>query len=78
MSAGDCCTDLLGGKGRGEMRGVAAEIEKIRAGWLAEWMGKLASNETPINPYRVIWELMQNVDPADAIVTHSGTRVATR
>ena len=33
-------------------------------------MPKLTSDEVPITPYRVIWEFMKNVDPAQAIVTH--------
>ena len=49
---------------------VAGEIQRIRAAWLAEWMPKLASNEVPITPYRVIWDFMNTIDPRDAIVTH--------
>jgi thiamine pyrophosphate-dependent acetolactate synthase large subunit-like protein len=30
----------------------------------------LTSDETPITPYRVLWEFMQTVPSADAIVTH--------
>ncbi|MEE8318221.1 MAG: thiamine pyrophosphate-dependent enzyme, partial [Dehalococcoidales bacterium] len=26
--------------------------------------------ETPLNPYRIIWELMHTIDPAQAIITH--------
>jgi acetolactate synthase-1/2/3 large subunit len=33
-------------------------------------MPKLASNEIPINPYRVFWEFMRVVDPKEAIITH--------
>jgi acetolactate synthase-1/2/3 large subunit len=66
----DCCRDLLGGGPRGPERGVAAAIARIREGWISQWMAKLAANEVPINPYRVIWEFMHNIDPADAIVTH--------
>ncbi len=33
-------------------------------------MPKLTSAETPLNPYRVIWELMHAVDPAQTIITH--------
>jgi acetolactate synthase-1/2/3 large subunit len=47
-----------------------AEIKTARDEWLKEWMPKLTSDEVPINPYRVIWELTQTVDPAGAIVTH--------
>jgi acetolactate synthase-1/2/3 large subunit len=49
---------------------VAGEIQKIRAAWLDEWMPKLTSNETPISPYRVIWDFMHTIDARDAIVTH--------
>ena len=62
--------DRLGSQVRGGDGAVAQEIESVRNEWLSEWMPKLTSGETPITPYRVIWELMQNVDPADAIVTH--------
>ena len=50
--------------------GVVAEIKTVRKAWLAEWMPKLTSDEVPINPYRVIWDLMDEIDPAQAIVTH--------
>jgi acetolactate synthase I/II/III large subunit len=64
----DACHDLLSGKPR--QNDVAQRIAAIRDEWHQAWMEKLASDEMPINPYRVIWELMKNVDPADAIVTH--------
>jgi acetolactate synthase-1/2/3 large subunit len=49
---------------------VAEEIREIKKGWLAEWMPKLTSDETPINPYRVIWDLMHTVDRENTIITH--------
>ncbi len=58
-----------GGRPAGR-EGVRAEVERVRAAWLAEWAPKLRSDEVPINPYRVIAEFMQAVDPRDAIVTH--------
>ena len=65
----DCAGDLLSGKPR--ENGVAATIAGMREDWLAgSWMARLTSDEVPINPYRVIWELMRNVDPDEAIVTH--------
>ena len=33
-------------------------------------MPKLRSDEVPINPFRVVWELMQSLDPAQTIITH--------
>jgi acetolactate synthase-1/2/3 large subunit len=60
--------DRLGGKERAN--GLAREISERREAWLARWQAKLHSNETPINPYRVIADFMRVVDPAEAIVTH--------
>ena len=33
-------------------------------------MPRLTSNDVPISPYRVIWELDQGLDKANSIVTH--------
>ncbi len=60
----------LGSTSRAEPNGVAAEIAAARAEWMAEWMPLLTSDETPINPYRVIWDLMNTIDRKNAIVTH--------
>ncbi len=62
--------DRLGGKPRGNSDAVAAEIKKQNDAWLEKWMPKLTSNETPLSPYRVIWDLMHTVDVANTIVTH--------
>ncbi len=66
----DAVKDRLGGTSRAGQGAVVSEIKTARDEWLKEWMPKLASDEVPINPYRVIWELTQTVDPAGAIVTH--------
>ncbi|MGH7825428.1 MAG: thiamine pyrophosphate-binding protein, partial [Candidatus Binatia bacterium] len=62
--------DLLGGKERNRDFAVAAEIKKGKTAWMQEWMPKLTSNETPINPYRVMWEFMNLFDRKNVIVTH--------
>ncbi len=54
---------------RGRSDDVAAEIETVREEWLDEWRPKLTSDETPINPYRVINELTNVVDSENAIIT---------
>ena len=59
----------LGGDKRNS-DGVVGEIKTVKEQWLAEWMPKLTSDETPINPYRVVWDLMQAVDQTQTIVTH--------
>ena len=58
-----------GGRPAGR-EGVRAELERVRAAWLAEWASTLGSAEVPMTPYRVIAEFMRAVDPRDAIVTH--------
>jgi len=62
--------ERLGNQGQRGKSTVAEEIKKVKEEWLGEWMPKLTSNEVPINPYRVIWELMHTIDPKQAIVTH--------
>jgi acetolactate synthase-1/2/3 large subunit len=62
--------ERLGSRGRQDKSTVAEEIKKVKEEWLGEWMPKLTSDEVPINPYRVIWELMHTIDPRQAIVTH--------
>ena len=42
----------------------------MRAAWLAEWKLKLTSNEKPLSPYRVIWDLLHTVDVANTVITH--------
>ena len=59
----------LGGGARSS-DAVVAEIKTVKEQWLAEWMPKLTSDEMPINPYRVVWDLNQAVDRTQTIVTH--------
>jgi thiamine pyrophosphate-dependent acetolactate synthase large subunit-like protein len=49
---------------------VADEIKAVREPWLAEWRPKLTSDEVPLNPYRVLWDLAHTVDLDTTIVTH--------
>ena len=66
----EACRDLMGESSIAGNGTAAAEIEQLQRTWLNDWMPKLSSDAKPINPYRVIWEFMQRVDPAEAIVTH--------
>ena len=59
-----------GSEGRPTNQTLHDEIGGIKQRWLDRWMPKLASNETPINPYRVVWDLMHTVDLDNVIVTH--------
>jgi thiamine pyrophosphate-dependent acetolactate synthase large subunit-like protein len=49
---------------------VVQAIRASKDGWLAEWMPRLISDEIPLSPYRVIWDLLQTVDVATTIITH--------
>ncbi len=63
--------DRLGKKNRTERAAtVAEEIKKVKAEWLAQWMAKLTSDEVPLSPYRVLWDLMHTVDVSNTIITH--------
>jgi acetolactate synthase-1/2/3 large subunit len=58
------------GSGKTNNFTVSKEISAVKEEWLRDWMPKLTSEEVPINPYRVIWELNKAVDKAKTIVTH--------
>jgi acetolactate synthase-1/2/3 large subunit len=49
---------------------VGDEIAAAKASRLGSWAPKLTSNETPINPYRVVGELDRLVDKHNCVVTH--------
>ncbi len=66
----DAVRDELGGKPRGRAQALGTRIAKIKAEWLDVWRPKLTSNETPLSPYRVIWDLMHTVDVPNTIITH--------
>jgi thiamine pyrophosphate-dependent acetolactate synthase large subunit-like protein len=58
------------GQARRSREEVVAELQTAKAAFLQEWQPRLTSDETPINPYRVVWELMHAVDRRETIVTH--------
>ena len=49
---------------------VASEIAEVEARWLAEWLPLLESDDAPLSPYRVLWDLQRTVDVANTIITH--------
>ena len=49
---------------------VTEEIGAVKAEWLGEWNAKLTSDEVPMTPYRVIWDLLHTVDVKNTIITH--------
>ena len=60
----------LGEAGRATDTVLNEKIAGIRAEWIAEWAPLLASDEAPINPYRVIAEINNSVDHANTVMTH--------
>jgi acetolactate synthase-1/2/3 large subunit len=49
---------------------VAAEIAQAESEWMRDWLPLLESEDTPLSPYRVLWELQKTVDVANTIITH--------
>ncbi len=49
---------------------VVEEIRTVKAEWLEQWKPKLTSEEVPLTPYRVIWDLLHTVDVKNTIITH--------
>ena len=49
---------------------VTEELAKIRSEWMAQWTPLLTSDEQPLNTYRVIHEINENIDLENSIVTH--------
>ena len=47
---------------------IASAIKAVKLNWLQSWTPKLHSQEVPINPYRVVWDLMQTLDRHESIV----------
>jgi acetolactate synthase-1/2/3 large subunit len=54
----------------GALQNLTQEIAGIRDAWLADWNDQLTSDETPINQYRVIQDMMDTVDKDNVIITH--------
>ena len=46
------------------------KIKKLKDEWLSDWDSELNSDELPMNQYRIINELMKNIDLEKTIVTH--------
>jgi acetolactate synthase-1/2/3 large subunit len=62
--------EQIGREGRKENDAVVREVKTVKDEWMREWMPKLTSDEVPINPYRVIWDLMKVLDRKETIISH--------
>ena len=59
-----------GSDGGVALRTLSGKVAAIKKKWLDEWSPQLTSDEVPINQYRVIADLMRNVDRDNVIITH--------
>lgn len=62
--------DCSNGVSESKTAEVTDEISTVKSAWLEQWMPKLTSDEVPMTPYRVIWDLMRTVDVKNTIITH--------
>lgn len=65
----EACKAITGGTPR-DASAVAAEIKGVADDWFAKWLPKLTSDQVPMTPYRVLWDLQHTVDVANTIITH--------
>ena len=63
-------SEQLNGTPRGRAAAIAESIADLRSSWLEDWAPKRNSDETPLNPYRVLRDLQDTVDVANTIITH--------
>jgi len=56
--------------GSNALNSLKEEIAGAKKAWLDEWAKFLNSDETPLNQYRVIRDLMRTVDRNNVIMTH--------
>ena len=62
--------DRLHARPRGRQEEIVREIKGVKAEWLTQWLPRLTSEDVPLSPYRVLWDLMHTVDRANTIITH--------
>lgn len=60
----------LGGWRQGMAQSVAEQIQQQKGQWLDSWKARLTSDETPMNPYRVCWDLGHYLDRRNTILLH--------
>ena len=60
----------VGDNGRESDTSLHEDIAQTKSGWLKEWAPLLNSEETPINPYRVISEINSVINHENSVATH--------
>ena len=59
-----------GGGGKAALGALSDSVGAVKRAWRDEWAEQLDSEEVPLNQYRIIRDLMQNVDRDNVIITH--------
>jgi acetolactate synthase-1/2/3 large subunit len=54
---------------------VLAEIGAARSAWMDAWRSRLTSDEVPLNPFRVTWDVSQELDRDNTVFTHDAGAV---
>ena len=62
-------SERTNGEGRGD-DGVTEDIRASRQAGLTQYWEAMASDDTPINPYRVYGDMLKVLDPYNSFVTH--------
>lgn len=63
------CAELMARTSR-DASSVVAEIQAVESEWMRQWLPILTSDEAPLTPYRVLWDLQRTVDKRNTIITH--------
>ena len=66
----EAVSDRIGKPSDDKTAAVTEEIGQVKTEWLYQWKQKLTSDDVPMTPYRVIWDLLRTVDVKNTIITH--------
>ena len=58
------------GTGRKRNTALESEIAGEKDLQMKEWMPTFTSSAKPINPYKVIWDMLQTFDTENTVITH--------
>lgn len=67
--------DQVGSEGRSKNEALLNEIESLKDKKIEKYRPAIESNEKPINPYRVYWDLMDVIDMNNSTVTHDAGNI---
>ena len=69
-SLNEAILQLTGRRGRADLTHIPGSVKRTKQHWLESWNHQFESTEIPINPYRLIRDLMATVDRDNTIITH--------